>query len=74
MPAANNSIKPALKIDWPNGENLNRKILGHFRPKQENFSTLSGAEKQAAIKQQPITNYFGKARDLFSGDLLKYSH
>ena len=27
--AANASIKPALKIDWPNGENLNRKILGH---------------------------------------------
>ena len=45
MPAVNNSIKPALKIDWPNGENLNRKILGHFRPKQENFLTLSGAEK-----------------------------
>ena len=45
MPAANLSIKPALEIDWPNGENLNRKILGHFRPKQENFSTFSGAEE-----------------------------
>jgi len=33
MRAANTSTKPALKIDWPNGENLNRKILGHFRPK-----------------------------------------
>ena len=28
----------------------------------------------ASIKQQPITNYIGKARDLFSGDLLKYLH
>ena len=37
MRAANTSIKPALKIDWPNGENLNRKILGNLRPKQEKF-------------------------------------